>query len=197
VPTLTVLRSTAYLDDPNFTNDPRLKYMPPDMRNRWKPELDFRFQTFIAEDWANAKKVYAKYFEILGAMNRAGVEILAGTDVSNPYCMPGFSLHDELELLVKVGLTPMEALQAATRSPAKYLGQLDSLGTVEKGKIADLVLLDANPLTEIGNTRKINAVVVGGKLIPKSQLEDMLVKIETLANTPVPPRTTSTPPKTN
>jgi len=186
VPTLTVLRSTAYMDDPNFTNDSRLKYMPSSFRARWNPESDVRFKTHTAEDWANAKRLYAKYLEITGEARRAGVEILAGTDVSNPFCFPGFSLHDELVLLVKAGLTPMEALQAATRNPAKYLGQLDSLGTVEKGKIADLVLLDANPLVEISNTQKINAVVVGGKLVPKSQLDEMLANVEVIADKPSP-----------
>lgn len=188
VPTLTVLRSTAYMDDPSFTNDSRLKYVPPGFRVSWKPENDIRFKTFTAEDWANSKKTYAKYLEITGAVRRAGVEILAGTDVSNPYCFPGFSLHDELVLLVKAGLTPMEALQAATRNPAKYLGLLDSLGTVEKGKIADLVLLDANPLAEISNTRRINAVVVGGKLISRSQLDEMLENVEVIASKPIPTR---------
>ncbi len=181
-PTLTVLRSVTHLDDPNFTGDPRLKYMPPGLRNNWNPKNDARFKMYTAEDWAESRKVYAKYLEVTGAMQRAGVELLAGTDVSNPYCFPGFSLHDELALLVKAGFTPMEALQAATRNPAKYLGLLDSLGTVEQGKIADLVLLEANPLAEISNTQKIHAVIVGGKLIPKSEIEAMLAKVEAIAN---------------
>ncbi|MGH9845849.1 MAG: amidohydrolase family protein [Blastocatellia bacterium] len=181
-PTLIVLRAVAHLNDPNFTNDPRLKYMRAPMRNFWNPQNDFRFKNRTAEDWDNARKVYAKYLEVTGAMRKAGVEFIAGTDVSNPYCFPGFSLHDELALLVKTGFTPMEALQAATLNPAKYLGLLDSLGTVEKGKIANLVLLDANPLAEIGNTQKINAVIVGGKLITKSEIEAMLAKVEAAAN---------------
>jgi len=182
VPTLTVLRSVTHLDDPNFTNDPRLKYMPPGLRDYWNPKSDPRFKMFTANDWAESRKVYAKYLEVTGAMRQAGVEFIAGTDTPNPYCFPGFSLHDELALMVKAGFTPMEALQAATRNPAKYLGLLDSLGTVEKGKIADLVLLDANPLVEISNTQKINAVVVGGRLIAKSELEAMLAKVEAAAN---------------
>lgn len=111
-------------------------------------------------------------------MRRAGVEFLAGTDALNPYCFPGFSLHDELVLLVNAGLTPMEALQAATLNPARFLGKEKELGTVEKGKVADLVLLEANPLKDIRNTQKINAVTIRGKLIPKSELEQMLATVE-------------------
>jgi imidazolonepropionase-like amidohydrolase len=98
--------------------------------------------------------------------------------VINPYCFPGFSLHDELTLLVQAGLSPMEALQAATLNPARFLGKEKDLGTVEKGKIADLVVLDANPLEEIGNSRKIDAVVLNGKLLPKPELQKMLADLE-------------------
>jgi imidazolonepropionase-like amidohydrolase len=94
---------------------------------------------------------------------------MAGTDLPPEKSR----LYEELSLLVEAGLTSMEALQSATRNPAAFLGTLDSLGTIERGKIADLVLLDANPLEDISNVRKINAVVFGGKLIPKSSLEAM------------------------
>jgi imidazolonepropionase-like amidohydrolase len=90
----------------------------------------------------------------------------AGTDLGTLLCYPGFGLHDELELLVNsIGLTPAEALQSTTRIPAEFMGLGASLGTVEKGKIADLVLLEANPIIDITNTRKIAAVVIGGRLI--------------------------------
>lgn len=76
-------------------------------------------------------------------------------------------------------MTPMEALQTATRNPARYLGLLSSLGTIERGKLADVVLLDANPLDDIRNTNKINAVIVGGKLLTAETLKEMLAKVET------------------
>ncbi|HXI92348.1 MAG TPA: amidohydrolase family protein [Blastocatellia bacterium] len=180
-PTLTVLRSTSSLDDPSFRNDPRLKYMPSATRTQWDPTKDFRFKNRTAEDFELARLMFKKQVEVVGGMRRAGVEFLAGTDVLNPYCFPGFSLHDELVLLVSAGLTPMEALQAATLNPARFLGKETELGTVEKGKIADLVLLDANPLEDIHNTQKINAVMVRGKLIPKAGLQRMLATIETAA----------------
>jgi imidazolonepropionase-like amidohydrolase len=97
---------------------------------------------------------------------------LAGTDAgANEYSLPGFSLHDELVELVEAGLTPMEALQTATLNPARYLGLTDALGTVEMGKIADLVLLEANPLEDIHNTQKIAAVVVNGSILGKPELQ--------------------------
>ena len=114
-------------------------------------------------------------------MRRAGVQILAGTDTPNPFCYPGLSLHDELALLVEAGLTPLEALQAATLKPARYLGMEKTLGTIEAGKAADLVLLEANPLEDIRNTKKIAAVVVRGKLLDRRALDGMLAEVEAAA----------------
>ena len=111
-------------------------------------------------------------------MQKAGVGILAGTDTPNPFVYPGFGLQDELVLLVQAGLTPMQALQAATRNPAQFMGTLDSTGTIEKGKVADLDLLDANPLDNIRNTQTLSSVVLGGRLIPKSGLTALLAEAE-------------------
>jgi imidazolonepropionase-like amidohydrolase len=111
-------------------------------------------------------------------MQREKVNLLAGTDAGGIRdVVPGFGLHDELILLVQAGLKPIEALQAATINPAKYLNMTDLLGTIEKGKLADLVLLDANPLADISNTRKINAVVVNGRLLKREDLDEMLNKV--------------------
>ena len=183
-PTLTVQRNMAFIQDPAIRNDPRVKYMPPEIVSGWNPAGDFRLSDKNQEDFEVAQATYRKLKEVVGLMRRAGVEFLAGTDVLNPYCFPGFSLHDELTLLVEAGLSPLEALQAATLNPARYLGQNKDLGTVEKGKIADLVLLDANPLEDIGNSRKIDAVVVGGKLRPKAELRKMLAGVEAVAQRP-------------
>ena len=110
-----------------------------------------------------------RYQQLVGDMHAAGVQFLAGSDAGPATGVPlGISLHEELELLVQSGLTPMEALQTATRNPAFYFGILTLMGTVEAGKSADLVLLDANPLDDIRNTRKIHGVVVRGKYFPSS-----------------------------
>jgi imidazolonepropionase-like amidohydrolase len=121
------------------------------------------------DDIYYGRKLLQKQFDLVKAMQRAGVKIMAGTDLPPERSR----LYEELSLLVAAGLTPIEALQSATRNPAEFLDRLNSFGTIERGKIADLVLLDANPLEDIGNVQKINAVVFGGKLISKSTLETM------------------------
>lgn len=121
------------------------------------------------DDLSYGKKLLQKQFDLVRAMQRAGVKIMAGTDFPPERAR----LHEELALLVESGLTPMEALQSATQNPAAFLGRLDSLGTIERGKIADLILLDADPLEDIRNVQKINAVVFGGKVISKPSLEAM------------------------
>jgi imidazolonepropionase-like amidohydrolase len=95
--------------------------------------------------------------------------------------MPGFSLHDELANFVEAGFTPMESLQTATSNPARFLGLESSLGSIEAGKIADLVLLNANPLDDIHNTRKISAVVVNGRVLDRKALDQLLQQVEASA----------------
>lgn len=91
---------------------------------------------------------------------------MAGSDFSDWGMVPGIDLHNELALLVEAGFTPMEALQAATLNPAKFFGKTDTYGTIQPGRTADLLLLNMNPLEDISHTRKINAVVLGGKYFP-------------------------------
>ncbi len=182
VPTIVGFGGVLITDESFFTSDPRLKYIPVETREAWKAQRPNLLKSLPPEFLANRQRLFQKQLDLTGAMHRAGVELMAGTDSVGLYVFPGFSLHDELGLLVKAGLTPMEALQAATRDPARYFGRLDSLGTVEKGKIADLVLLEANPLEEISNTKKIAAVVLGGKLLLKSELEEMLAEVEAAAS---------------
>ena len=174
VPTLVLHRSLGIGPAPQPRNDERLKYMP--------GEYPAAFYMGIGVLYSPYQPVYQRLLTVTGAMHRAGVKILAGTDTFNAYCFPGFSVHDELELFVEAGMTPLKALQTATLNPAQYLNLSRSLGTVEKGKLADMVLLDANPLQKIGNTRKIAGVVVNGKYLPRESLQKMLNDVEAIAN---------------
>jgi adenine deaminase len=114
-------------------------------------------------------------------MVRAGVKLLAGTDVPVFVTLPGFDLHRELGLMVEAGLSPAVALRTATLEPARYLGATDSLGTVAAGKLADLVLLDANPLADIHNTTKIRGVVANGRFFDRAALDALLKEVERVA----------------
>jgi imidazolonepropionase-like amidohydrolase len=182
VPTLVVTRALAWLDDPQFTTDARLKYVPRQIRESWIPQNDFRLATRTPEDYVAARMMHQKHVELVGMMKKAGVPILAGTDVANPYTFPGFSLHDELTLLVEAGLTPLEALQSATWHPAIYLGTQKTSGTIDGGKSADMVVLDSNPLEDIKNTRRIAAVVIRGRYIDRPGLDAMLQAAEKTAS---------------
>jgi imidazolonepropionase-like amidohydrolase len=123
-----------------------------------------------ASDAAAGERVTRKTIEMFAAMRAAGVRILAGSDLASDG-VP--ALHDELVSLVNAGLTPMEALQAATRSPADFLGRLAIEGTIEVGKKANLVLLDANPLSDVRNTRRVSMVLLAGKLLQEAELQKM------------------------
>jgi imidazolonepropionase-like amidohydrolase len=169
--------------DPSLLDqDPRLKYIPTLERELWK-NFSVERQTWPTEKSVAAQRKLELLLDVTRSMHRAGVQFMAGTDVGSEYIYAGFSLHDDLAMLIRAGFTPMEALQTATLNPAKFLGVLDSMGTIEKGKLADLVLLEANPLEDIGNTRRINAVVLNGEYLPKETLRKMLAEVEARAST--------------
>src|SRR5216684_3726139 len=128
------------------------------------------------------QKYFAANLQMVGTQHRAGVSFLAGTDTApGVYIMPGFSLQDELSNFVEAGFTPMESLQTATSNPAKFLGMQRNYGSVEAGKIADLVLLSANPLMDIHNTKKITAVIANGRLFDRAALDRILKQVEAAA----------------
>ena len=179
-PTIIMRQSYASLDDPALTQDPRLKYVKPSWARRWVRMTVDAVKT-PREEWANRRNLVQKEKALVGLLHEEGVEILAGTDEISPFCAPGFSLHDELALLVEAGLTPLQALQSATLNAARFFHRSRDWGTIEPGKFADLVLLDANPLRDIRNTQRINAVVVNGRLLDRRTLDEMLSKIEAAA----------------
>lgn len=171
-PTLVQRRAFAYppLQTPD---DPLMRFIPKSQRWRWDPRQDGRLQGRSPERQDIERRFYEKDRALVAPMRAAGVGFLAGTDTPDGFAFPGFSLHDELAQLVEAGLSPMEALQSATLNPAQYFGLPDS-GVIAEGKRADLVLLDANPLADIHNTRKIAAVILKGKYLSRESLQDLL-----------------------
>jgi hypothetical protein len=179
VPTLIWDVAQANLDRAEIAQDPRMKYVPASMAKRWAPAK--LAQQTGAMQLAEAKRLAAQYMKMVGVMRRAGVFLMTGTGSPDPYVFPGFSLHDELELLVKAGWTNTQALQAATFNPALFLTKLDRYGVVEEGHAADLLLLDDDPLKDISNTRKISAVILGGRYFGRGELDRMLRQAEEMA----------------
>jgi len=164
---------------PTPMTDPRLAYASPAIRK----EFQAQFNNFKQENVPALKMLHAAHYRVVKEMQRAGVKLLVGTDGR----LFGYDVHDEMAEMVAAGLTPLQVLQAATKNAADFLGRLDSMGTIEKGKIADLVLLDANPLDSIGNAAKINAVVVNGRLLDRNALDRMQAQIKAGSNgTPEP-----------
>lgn len=161
-PTLVVYQPYAHAFDSASTHPEWSKYVPGLVQGGWLK----RAGGVTPAD----SMVVRSYFSLdrTRELRDAGVKLLAGTDMPQAFVYPGFSLHQELELLVQSGLSPAEALRTATYNPAEYLGALDSLGTVTKGKLADLLLLDANPLSDIRNTRRISAVIANGRVYDAS-----------------------------
>jgi imidazolonepropionase-like amidohydrolase len=155
-----------------------IKYIPAELRGNWlKTAAAAREPAPLSpEDAELARAVENENRQIVMIMQRGGVGFLAGTDTGRAWRFSGFDLHTDLAEEVRLGLTPMQVLQSATSGPARFL-KIKDLGTVEKGKFADLVLLDADPLQNIANTRKVNAVVLNGRLLDRKTLDDMLAQL--------------------
>ena len=190
VPTLVWERGQWLVDDIDKSRDPLTKYAPASWKDHtWPMFVDDIMKTMDTDPLPVRKKFVQMELDMTLAMFRAGVPFMAGTDTAaGVHVFPGFSLHEELALFVKAGLTPMQALQTATLNPARFMNRVADMGTVEQGKLADLVLLDANPLDDIDNTRKIRAVILAGRYFDRPALDRMLHGVEAAAAAePVPP----------
>jgi hypothetical protein len=175
VPTHLTRRMEAFADDPAFRQDPRSKYIPKAQWMAWNRDADGVVARDSSPQGRKAMKdFYMKGLEITGPAHRAAVQVMLGTDSGDSYVFPGFAVHDELQELVTAGLMPADALKAATWNGAEFLGRTSDSGTIEQGKLADLVLLEANPLTDIRNTRKIAAVVLNGRYFDRRALDHLL-----------------------
>ncbi len=173
-PTLVTQRALTFADDLDREPDSRMQYVSAEELKWWKPENGMLTKYRTPDYIQMRKREYAKLLEEVRRAQTLGVRILAGTDITIPFTYPGFSLHDELVLLAKAGLTPMQALETATTNPALILGLSNLWGRIDAGFSANFILLDADPLADIANTKKIEGVVVNGTWLDRSQLDRML-----------------------
>jgi imidazolonepropionase-like amidohydrolase len=183
VPTLAWQRGGTFLDQRDLKHQPLDKYVPAYWRDvTWHRFTDEMMPDLLRDPLALRQEYFARNLQMVGALHHAGVPFMAGTDTApGVYIMPGFSLHDELANFVEAGFTPMESLQTATSNPAKFLRMEASFGSVEPGKVADLVLLRANPLEDIRNTQKINVVIAHGRLFDRGALDQILMRVAATA----------------
>lgn len=161
---------------------PKLRYAPAKKRVEWRQVLEISARNEQPFDWRGH---HEGSLDDLRMMRQAGMRILPGTDFGAPLTIPGVDLHEELaKFVAELGMSPADALRAATLHPVEFLGIADSLGSIVPGKLADLVLLDANPLENIRNTRRINAVFSNGRLLDRAALDKLLEAAEQPGGTP-------------
>jgi len=173
-PTYTVHKGFMRDFDPSYTDDKRLAFMPENFVTRWMANKKKPLTEKQIGQWNSDKLWYARVLTESKKYKENGIKFLAGTDVANFFVYPGFSLHEELEIFVnEAGFSPLEALQTATINPAEFLDSDNRLGTVEEGKLANLVILNKNPVENISNTKTIDAVVLLGKYKSKTDLKNI------------------------
>jgi imidazolonepropionase-like amidohydrolase len=186
VPTLVVVIESAFrplsyfqalVADTTGTTHPLRPYVSKFMILDWREQVE----EATPERRAILERAWPIWLKQVREMREAGVRIMAGSDVAVLNIFPGASVHEELRLFVdSVGMSPMEALASATRKPAEWLGLADSAGTIAPAKVADLVLLDANPLADIKNTRRISAVVLRGRLFRREDLDALRAAVRAM-----------------
>ena len=179
VPTLHIGENLSYLDETDHSNDAYLKYMSDGIIQTYQGRIQRALNS--SEKAIQDRKDLDKFFiRLTGALHNAGVGLLAGSDCGafNSYTYPGISFHKELEALVRSGVPPLEALKTSAYNGSKFLKQDSDYGTIEVGKVSDLVLLERNPLEDIKNTQKIYAVVKGNTIYDSDKLGDLLKEVE-------------------
>jgi imidazolonepropionase-like amidohydrolase len=173
-PALTDLRALATGASGRWDQDPRLADLPASTLDSWSRQA--KGALFSPDNSRRAEVTLRRFMPILAKLHGRGVTILAGTDAGSPFDFPGSDTHSELVLLVEAGLSPLEALRTATSNPARFMG-LDSLGSVEPGKVADLVLLEADPLADVHNTSRIAGVVQAGRYFNRAALDSIRIAV--------------------
>lgn len=172
--TLIRLRTGHFGDDPAYTNDPNLKYVDKTRVALWRQTAQVFTSSITAESRATVQEAYAQMLKMVKLMKQNGVPMLAGSDLGGGWVIPGFALHQEFRELAAAGLAPLDILQMTTLNAAKFLGREATMGTVEPGKNADLVLLDANPIADVANLDKVSGVMLKGKYYTRAALDKLL-----------------------
>lgn len=175
--TLIRLRTQAYGADPVYLNDPNLKYVDKTRLALWNSIAAQYASAVPPQAQQTLQSFYALQRRTVGLMQQQGVKILAGSDLGGGWVIPGFSLHQEFAELAAAGLSPLQVLQATTLNGARFAGREANMGSVEPGKHADLVLLDANPLTDVAHLGRIAAVFLRGRYFPAAELDRMLTEV--------------------
>jgi len=182
-PTLNMGRILAFLDREDHSRDEGLAYIGPGLRKTYEWRIE-RAAKATPEEVAARHKEHELSMKVLPMLQAAGIPILAGTDAGylNSFNYPGEGLHDELELYVKAGLTPQQALASSVLTGPRFLGHADRYGAVQTGKAADLLILNANPLKSVAATRKISAVLLHGRLLDRAALDKLLAQAKARAS---------------
>lgn len=176
-PTLTVVYQNIAFNENDPEMSRRRDFVPAFVRVWWNPSLNVHLRNRSEELKNGQQAVLRTYKRIVAALRDAGIPLMTGSDMGgNPHCFAGWGVHDEMSQLVSAGLTPMEAIVSATSNPAKYLNAFDKYGSIEPGKSADFVILNADPLRDIRNSQSITTVVYGGKVYDKQKLDALWTK---------------------
>jgi len=181
VPTLLVQHTFAFMNPTDLCDSAGVEYVPPRAVRGWMDRLGSFRKMRNEEDMSVQRRSYELEIQVVRMMHRAGVHFMTGTDAET-FFPAGFGLHTELALLAQAGFSPLEALQATTLNPAIYFHRTAEFGTVEVGKIADLVFLEGNPLEDIRNTQKIVAVVTAGRYLDREKIRSLLSEAASLAS---------------
>jgi imidazolonepropionase-like amidohydrolase len=174
-PTLVAMRNWVPAEQASaLMSRDEMRYVPFALREHWLPWKGFRLETFGPSEFALADRARQVYRALVGAFASAGADLLVGTDTPSPFVLPGFSVVDELQNLVEAGLTPYQALEAATSAPARYFNQQARFGQVTVGARADLLLIDGNPLEDVARVKRPAGVAVRGVWYTRQQLDALL-----------------------
>ncbi len=180
VPTLITRRFEALADEAAFLDDARLRYVPPEVVEEWRRD-SANYQARFArspDEKQTYMAVYERAVRLVADMSAAGVPVMVGTDGTDSYCFPGSGVHDEMRELRRAGLSNAVILRAATWTAAQFQGATAQFGSIEAGKTADLVLLAANPLDDIDNASRVEAVILGGRLFDRNALTALEQRVE-------------------